>query len=97
MPNHRPLSKARITAKKRETHGGVSDFLANRLLMRMFHFCDCPAKSGSRTKYRVKYWEIIADNLGKAGSNCCVSALDSRGRATFIADAHLDDGKWFVV
>jgi hypothetical protein len=25
------------------------------------------------------------------------SALDSRGRATFVADAHLDDGKWFVV
>jgi hypothetical protein len=45
----------------------------------------------------VKYWEIIADNLSKAGSNCCVSGLDSRGRATFVADAHLDDGKWFVV
>jgi len=43
------------------------------------------------------HWEIIADNLSKAGSNCCVSALDSRGRATFVADAHLDDGKWFVV
>jgi hypothetical protein len=45
----------------------------------------------------MKYWEIIADNLSKAGSNCCVSALDSRGRATFVADAHLDDGKWCVV
>jgi hypothetical protein len=46
----------------------------------------------------MKYWEAIADNLSKAGwSWGCVSALDSRGRATFVADAHLDDGKWFVV
>jgi hypothetical protein len=35
--NHRPLSKARITAKKRETHW-VSDFLANRFLMLTFPF-----------------------------------------------------------
>ena len=28
----------------------------------------------------MKYWEIIADNLSKAGwSWCCVSALDSKG------------------
>jgi hypothetical protein len=28
----------------------------------------------------VKYWEIIADNLSKAGSNWgCVSAVDSAG------------------
>jgi hypothetical protein len=44
----------------------------------------------------MKYWEIIADNLSKAGSNCCVSALDSRGRATFVADAHRRDGNRFV-
>jgi hypothetical protein len=37
----------------------------------------------------MKCWEIIADKLSKTGSNCCVSALDSRGRATFVADAHL--------
>ena len=54
-------------------------------------------KSGSRTKHRVKYWEIMADNLSKAGSNCCVSALDSRGRTIWIADAHRDNGKRFVV
>jgi hypothetical protein len=46
----------------------------------------------------VKYWEIIADNLSKAGwSWGCVSAIDSRGRTIWIADAHLDDGKRFVV
>ena len=42
----------------------------------------------------VKYWEIIADNLSKAGwSWGCVSALDSNGRTIFVADAHRDDGK----
>ena len=47
---------------------------------------------------RVKYWEIIADNLSRAGwSYGCVSTLDSRGRTIWIADAHRDDGKRFVV
>jgi hypothetical protein len=37
----------------------------------------------------MKYWEIIADNLSKAGwSWGCVSAVDSRGRTIFVADAH---------
>jgi hypothetical protein len=45
----------------------------------------------------VKYWEIIADNLSKAGwSWGCVSAIDSSGRTIWIADAHRDDGKRFV-
>jgi hypothetical protein len=45
----------------------------------------------------VKYWEIIADNLSKAGwSWGCVSAVDSRGRTIFVADAHRGDGKRFV-
>jgi len=47
---------------------------------------------------RVKYWEIIADNLSKRGwSWGCVSVLDSEGRTSFVADAHRDDGKRFVV
>jgi hypothetical protein len=46
----------------------------------------------------VKYWEIIADNLSKAGwSWGYVSAVDSRGRTIFVADAHRGDGKRFVV
>jgi hypothetical protein len=45
----------------------------------------------------VKYWEIIADNLSKAGwSWGYVSAIDSNGRIIWIADAHRD-GKRFVV
>jgi hypothetical protein len=46
----------------------------------------------------VKYWEIIADNLSKAGWGWgCVSAIDSGGRTIWIADAHRDNGKRFVV
>jgi hypothetical protein len=46
----------------------------------------------------MKYWEIIADNLKKAGwSWGCVSAIDSCGRTIWIADAHRGDGKRFVV
>jgi hypothetical protein len=48
---------------------------------------------------RVKYyWEIIADNLKKAGwSYGYVSAVDCEGRTIWIADANRDDGKRFVV
>jgi len=43
----------------------------------------------------VKYWEIIADNLSKAGFNLgWVSAIDTNGRTIWIADAHRD-GKRF--
>jgi hypothetical protein len=46
----------------------------------------------------MKYWEIIADKLSKAGwSWGCVSTVDSRGRTIWIADAHRGDGKRFVV
>jgi hypothetical protein len=46
----------------------------------------------------MKHWEIIADNLSKAGwSWGCVAAVGSDGRTIWIADAHRDDGKRFVV
>jgi len=45
----------------------------------------------------VKYWEIIADNLSKAGwSWGCVSAIDSNGRTIWIVDAHRGDGRRFA-
>ena len=45
----------------------------------------------------MKYWEIIADNLSKAGwSWGCVSAIDSNGRTIWIVDAH-GYGKRFIV
>jgi hypothetical protein len=46
---------------------------------------------------RVKQWEIIADNLSKAGwSLGWVSALDRKGRTIWIVDAH-GYGKRFIV
>jgi hypothetical protein len=46
----------------------------------------------------MKYWEIIADNLSKAGwSWGIVSAIDANGQTIWIADAHRDNGKRFVV
>jgi hypothetical protein len=47
--------------------------------------------------HRVRYWEIVADNLSKAGwSWGCVLAVDHQGRTTWIADAHRGDGKRFI-
>jgi hypothetical protein len=46
----------------------------------------------------MKYWEIIADNLHKAGwSYGYVSAVDHEGRTVWIVDAHRDNGERFVV
>jgi len=46
----------------------------------------------------MQYWEIVADNLSASGwSWGCVSAVDSCGHTIWIADAHRDDGKRFVV
>jgi hypothetical protein len=50
----------------------------------------------ARMQPGVKYWEIIADNLKKAGwSLGWVSAVDSQGRTIWIADAHRGDGTAF--
>jgi hypothetical protein len=45
----------------------------------------------------MKNWEVIADNLSKAGFSWgCVSAIDSNGRTIWIVDAHRGDGNRFV-
>ena len=45
----------------------------------------------------MKYWEIIADNLHKAGLSLgWVSAIDLEGRIIWIVDAH-GYGKRFIV
>jgi hypothetical protein len=55
-------------------------------------------QSVAKSSRAVKSWEIIADNLKKAGwSLGYVSAVDSEGRTIWIADAHRGDGKRFVV
>jgi hypothetical protein len=48
--------------------------------------------------HRVKYWEIIADNLSKAGFSWgCSSEIDSTGRVLYTADAYARDGRHFTV
>ena len=45
----------------------------------------------------MKYWEIIADSLKKAGwSLGYVSAVDFQGQTIWITDAHRGDGRRFV-
>ena len=47
---------------------------------------------------RMKNWEVIADNFSKAGwSLGWVSAVDPHEQTIFVADAHRDDGKRFIV
>ncbi len=46
----------------------------------------------------MKYWEIIADHLSKAGCTWRMSSqIDLAGRMLFTADAHRSDGRRFVV
>jgi len=40
----------------------------------------------------LRYWEIIAENLSKAGWGWdCVSAIDSEVRTIWIADVRVDE------
>jgi hypothetical protein len=46
----------------------------------------------------MKGWEVVAHNLKKAGwSLGWLSAIDSSGKTIFVADAHRDDGRRFIV
>jgi hypothetical protein len=57
----------------------------------------CRKDSNKTESRRVKYWEVIADNLSKAGwSLGWVSVVDSEGQTTWLSDAHRDNGKRFV-
>ena len=46
----------------------------------------------------MKYWEIIADNLSKAGWNCgCISSTDHNGRQFWVVAAERSDAGRFIV
>jgi hypothetical protein len=77
---------SRIVTRQREIYKKNHDVTCN------------DGRQDCRLSAQMKYWEIIADNLSKAGwSWGCVSAIDSNGRTIWIADAHRGDGKRFVV
>jgi hypothetical protein len=66
--------------------------------LRTIPFFSLLCEEQKRQNRPVKYWEIIADNLKKAGwSLGWVSAVDSEGCTIWITDAHRGDGKRFVV
>ena len=88
-------------------HVELSAALAGYILARG---CATQSQSVAQSKFMLLSWKSadghwnyfpsvnIAENLSKAGwSWGCVSAVDSNGRAIWIADAHRDDGKRFVV
>jgi hypothetical protein len=53
---------------------------------------------GERKRHNSINVEVIADNLSKAGwSWSCVATVDREGRTIFVADAHRDNGKRFIV
>jgi hypothetical protein len=46
----------------------------------------------------VKYWEIIADNLRKAGWSCgCMSSTNQEGRQFWVVAAEREDAGRFIV
>jgi hypothetical protein len=46
----------------------------------------------------VKHWEIITDNLKKAGWRCgCISSTDHEGRQFWIAAAEREEAGRFIV
>ena len=46
----------------------------------------------------MKDWEIIADNLSRAGwSWGCVATINYNVQTIFVADAHREKGRRFVV
>jgi hypothetical protein len=47
---------------------------------------------------RVKDWEIVADNLRKAGWHCgCISSTDHKGRQFWVVAAEREDAGRFIV
>jgi hypothetical protein len=92
LPWVEPATKAVSSAS--EAHF-VND--ARHICARSYHFVVVVGRSKSQNP-RVKYWELVADKLSKAGwSLGWVSAIDSEGRTIWIVDAHRDNGKRFVV
>jgi hypothetical protein len=46
----------------------------------------------------MKYWELMAESLSKAGFSWgCSSETDSAGRVIYTADAYAKDGRRFTV
>ncbi len=83
------------TAKERNR--GNDECCRPRHCARLYHFAIAVCRAKEAQSHRVKYWEIIGDNLSEAGWGWgFVSGVDSNGQTMFTVDAHRD-GKHFVV
>jgi hypothetical protein len=77
----------------------IANFIRGELEGEYYRERDCVRKIKSGRMRPVKrYWEIVSDNLSKAGWTWgCVATVDRKGRTIFVADAHRDNGKRFIV
>jgi len=76
----------------------MANVVARLIAPRSYHFVVAVWRTKEAQSVKARHWEIIADNLSKAGwSWGCISAIDCNGRTIWIVDAHRDDGKRFVV
>jgi hypothetical protein len=67
------------------------------IAIRIYRFVVAVWRTKAAESSPVKYWEIIADNLSKAGwSWGCIATVDRERRTIRIADAHRGDGKRFI-
>jgi hypothetical protein len=67
------------------------------ILTPLFRHCRVERKIG-RIRCVKRYWEIVADNLSKAGwSWGCVATVDSRGRTIWVVAAERSDAGRFIV
>ena len=76
----------------------ISGHKSRHRLRCSYHFAVAVWRTKEAESRRVKHWEVIADNLGKAGLSWgCSSENDSTGRVLFTADAYVSDGRRFTL
>src|SRR6266481_5786760 len=82
----------------REPEQSFPEWLSFAYVRRAKVLARCARIIAGSLSAQMNCWEIIADDLKKAGwSLGWVSAVDSQGRTIWIVDAHRDDGQRFVV
>ncbi len=76
----------------------MANVVARVIAPRSYHFVIAVWRLKAAQSDQREVLEVIADNLSKAGwSWGCVATVDSNGQTIFVADAHRDNGKRFIV
>ena len=72
--------------------------IARFIASRSYHFVVAMWKRKKPQCARVKYWQIILENLRNAGWNCgSISITDHRGRQFWVLAAEREDAGRFIV